>query len=109
MTRLMRTDRRRGARRRLRYHLGKEVMIITLRASIAVFTLGIGSAYAGDGDGHSATTMFTAIQTERIAHAHTIATQPPVDPAQTGAAAVRTSDARAPSHGSWLLRVFSLP
>ena len=37
-------------------------MKIMLHAAIAVFSLGIGSAYAGDGDGNSATTLFTSIQ-----------------------------------------------
>jgi len=30
-------------------------------AAVAALSLGIGSAYAGDGDGHSATTLFTSL------------------------------------------------
>ena len=40
-----------------------------LRAAIAVFSLGIGTAHAGDGDGNSATTLFTSIQNKQAAPA----------------------------------------
>ena len=69
-------------------------MKIMLRAGIAVFTLGIGSAYAGDGDGYSATTLFTSIQNERVAPLHTVAAQPPTVATRNDGAAVQTSDAR---------------
>jgi hypothetical protein len=36
-----------------------------LRATILVFSIGIGSAYADDGDGYSATTLFTSIPGEQ--------------------------------------------
>jgi hypothetical protein len=75
---------------------------IMLRAAIAVFSLGIGSAYAGDGDGYSATTLFTAIQSEEATVARTAA-------AQNDRAAVQTYDTRAQGLGTWLLRVFALP
>jgi hypothetical protein len=87
----------------------KEIVIILLRASIAVFTLGIGSAYAADGDGYSATTLFTSIQHERAAPDGSVAAQVPTVADQNVGAAVQTSDARSQGHGSWLLRVFSLP
>jgi hypothetical protein len=88
--------------------LRKELLIILLRAGIAVFTLGIGSTYAGDGDGYSATTLFTSIQHERAAPVRSVAAQAPTVADQNGGG-VQTSDARSQGHGSWLLRVFSLP
>ena len=36
-----------------------------LRATILVFSIGIGSAFADDGDGYSATTLFTSIPGEQ--------------------------------------------
>ena len=48
----------------------RESMKIMLRAAIAVFSLGIGTAHAGDGDGNSATTLFTSIQNQQAAPAH---------------------------------------
>jgi hypothetical protein len=89
--------------------LTREVMIIMLRAAIAVFSLGIASAYAGDGDGYSANTLFTSIQNARPAHAVNVAAQPPTVAAPSGGAAVQTSDARSQGQGTWLFRVFSLP
>ena len=44
-------------------------MKVVLRAAVAVFSLGIGSAYAGDGDGASVTTLFTTIQDKQAASA----------------------------------------
>jgi hypothetical protein len=89
--------------------LAREIMIIMLRAVIAVFSLGIASAYAGDGDGYSANTLFTSIQNARPAHALTVAAEPPIVVAPSGGTAVQTSDARSPGQGTWLFRVFSLP
>jgi hypothetical protein len=89
--------------------LTRDIMIIMLRAGIAVFSLGIASAYAGDGDGYSATTLFTSIQSARPAHAASGAAQPPAVAAPNGGAAVQTSDARSQGQGTWLFRVFSLP
>jgi hypothetical protein len=77
-------------------------MKIMLRAGIAVFTLGIGAAHAGDGDGHSATTLFTSIQSEHAKAART-------DVAQNNDPASHADSTRTPDRGSWLLRVFSLP
>jgi hypothetical protein len=77
-------------------------MKIMLRAGIAVFSLGIGAAYAGDGDGYSATTLFTSIQSERAAAHRT-------DVAQNNDPAVHADSTRTPDRGSWLFRVFSLP
>ena len=36
-----------------------------IRATIMVFSIGIGSAFADDGDGYSATTLFTSIPGEQ--------------------------------------------
>jgi len=84
---------------------GKAIMNITVRAVVAVFSLGTGLAHAGDGDGYSATTLFTSIQNEQAA-------RPRAAAAQNGAAPVQTSDASdAQQHGktTWLFRVFSAP
>ena len=89
--------------------LTRGIMIVMLRAGIAVFSLGIGSAYAGDGDGYSANTLFTSVQIARPAHAQTVAAQPPAVAAPNGGATVQTSDARSQGQGTWLFRVFSLP
>ena len=48
-------------------------MKILLRAAIAIFSLGIGSAYAGDGDGNSATTLFTSIPSKQASPAPRVA------------------------------------
>jgi hypothetical protein len=84
-------------------------MKIMLRAAIAVFSLGIGSAHAGDGDGNSATTLFTSIQNKLAVPAHGVAAQAPTIAAQNGGAAVQGSDVRSQSQSTWLFRVFSLP
>jgi hypothetical protein len=81
---------------------------ILLSASIAVFSFGIGSAYAGDGDGYSATTLFTSIQNERAADAPTIVSQTPTGAAQIGGA-VKADDTRRQRRGTLLFRVFALP
>jgi hypothetical protein len=73
-----------------------------LGTAIAVFSLGIGSSYAGDGDGHSATTLFTSILNERAVAA-------PTGAAQNSGATVQADDARSQDRGTWLFRVFSLP
>ena len=77
-------------------------MKIMLGTAIAVFSLGIGASYAGDGDGHSAATRFTSIQNERA-----VATQKGT--AQDSGAAVQTYDTRSQGQGTWLFRVFSIP
>jgi hypothetical protein len=84
-------------------------MKILLRAAIAIFSLGIGSAYAGDGDGNSATTLFTSIPSKQASPAPRVAAQTPAVAAQNGGAAVQGPDARSPGQGTWLFRVFSLP
>jgi hypothetical protein len=80
----------------------REIMKIMLGTAIAVFSLGIGSSYAGDGDGHSATTLFTSIQNERAVAA-------PTGVAQNSGTAVQADDARSQGRGTWLFRVFALP
>ena len=80
-----------------------------LRAAVVVFSLGIGSAYAGDGDGNSATTLFTSIQNRQAASARSVAAPIPTIAAQNGGAAVQGPEARSQGRGTWLFRVFSLP
>ena len=75
---------------------------ILLGVSIAVFSFGIGSCYAGDGDGYSATTLFTSIQNERAVAA-------PTGVAQNSGAAVQADGTRGQGRGTWLFRVFALP
>jgi hypothetical protein len=82
-------------------------MKIMLCAAIAIFSLGIGSADAGDGDGNSVTTLFTSIQSKQATPARSVAAEPPTNATQSGGTAVQ--DARLQSQGSWLFRVFSLP
>jgi hypothetical protein len=83
---------------------------IMLRAAVAVFSLGIGSAHAGDGDGHSATTLFTSIQNKQAAPILvSVAAQPPTIAAQNVGAAVQGPDTRSQGQGAWSFRVFSLP
>jgi hypothetical protein len=80
-------------------------MQVMLRAAITVFGLGIGSVYGGDGDGQSATTVFTSIQESHAATDRTLATQPPTVAAPNGSASVAHSQGQA----AWLFRVFALP
>ena len=80
-----------------------------LRTAIAIFSLGIGSAYAGDGDGNSATTLFTSIQNQQAAPSHSVAAQALATAGQNGGAAVQSPDTRSQRQGTWLFRVFSLP
>jgi hypothetical protein len=75
---------------------------------IAIFSLGIDSAYAGDGDGNLATTLFTSIQNNQAAAASSVATQTSTIAVQSGAA-TQAPDARSQGQGTWLFRVFSLP
>jgi hypothetical protein len=77
-------------------------MKITVCAAITVLSLGIGPAYAGDGDGYSATTLFTSIQNEQAARARTVAVR------STGAE-VQAYDAHPQDKSTWLFRVFSSP
>jgi hypothetical protein len=81
-----------------------------LCAGIAVFSLGIGTAHAGDGDGNSATTLFTSIQNKQAASALvSVAAPPPTIAAQNVGAAVQGPDTRSQGQGAWSFRVFSLP
>jgi hypothetical protein len=64
------------------------------------FSLGIGSAHAGDGN--SATTLFTSIQNQQAAPAKSIAAQTPTITGQNGGAAVPRPDARSQGQGTWL-------
>jgi hypothetical protein len=84
-------------------------MKIVLCAAIAVFSLGI--AHAGDGDGNSATTLFTSIQNQQAAPSHSVAAQAltMTIAGQNGGAAVQSADTRSRGQGTWLFRVFSLP
>ena len=85
-------------------------MKIMLRAAIAVFSLGIGTAHAGDGDGNSATTLFTLAQNKQAAPALiSVAAPPPTIAAQNVGAAVQGPDTRSQGQGAWSFRVFSLP
>jgi hypothetical protein len=84
-------------------------MKILLRAAVAMFSLGISFAYAGDGDGNPATTLFTSIQNKQAAPPQGGATQIPAVAAQDGGAAVWGPGARSQGQGTWLFRVFSLP
>jgi hypothetical protein len=80
-------------------------MKTTVCAAITVLSLGIGSAYAGDGDGYSATTLFTALQNEQAMPARTVAVKDSVVPVQTSDA----SDAHPQDKNTWLFRIFSAP
>jgi hypothetical protein len=62
-------------------------MKILLRAALAIFSLGIGSAYAGDGN--SATTLFTSIPSKQATPTPRVAAQIPAVAAQNGGAAVQ--------------------
>ncbi len=68
-------------------------------ATAAVLALGVGSAFAGDGDGYSATTRFTSIPGEQATVAQSAPTQTAV--ASNGAAAAHAyvSNSR---KGTWL-------
>ena len=79
-----------------------EIMKIMLGTTIAVFSLSIGSSYASDGDGHSATTLFTSFQNKRAAVAQN-------GTPQNIGAAVQAYDRRSQGQGILLFRVFSLP
>jgi hypothetical protein len=84
-------------------------MKIMLRAAIAVFSLAIGSAYAGDGDGNSATTLFTSIENRRAAPVCNVAAPTPPIADQNGGAAIQGPDTHSQGQGMRLFRVFSLP
>lgn len=85
-------------------------IIIILRAALMVLTLGIGSAYAGDGDGQSASTLFTTVQAQQQA---AIQARRHADPARFAAPQGRAATAQAggvrPGVGGSLFSVFSLP
>jgi hypothetical protein len=80
----------------------RQIVRIMFGTVIVAFGLGIGSSYAGDGDGQSATTLFTSIQSERAVAA-------PKGIAQNSGAAVQAYDTHSQRQGTWLFRVFSLP
>jgi hypothetical protein len=80
-----------------------------LRAAIAVFSLAIGFAHAGDGDGNSATTLFTSIENRQAAPVRNVAGPTPTITARNGGAAIQGPDAHSQGQGMWLFRVFSLP
>jgi hypothetical protein len=80
-----------------------------LRAAIAVFGLGIGAAYAGDGDGQSADTLFSSIQNRQAVAARTVSAQTPTAADHNPGPAVQAYDDRSQGLGTWLLRVFSSP
>jgi hypothetical protein len=84
-------------------------MIIMLRFAIAVFSVAIGSAYAGDGDGNSATTLFTSIENRQAAPGRNVTAPTPTSAAQNVGAAVQGPGAHSQGQGRWLFRVFSLP
>jgi hypothetical protein len=84
-------------------------MKIMLGAAIAIFSLGIGGADAGDGDGNSVTTLFTAIRSKPAAPGRRVAAEPPTEATQNSGVAAQGSDGRSQNQGSWLFRVFSLP
>jgi hypothetical protein len=86
-------------------------IILTLRASAMVLSLGIGTAYAGDGDGQSAPTLFTTVQAQQQA---AIQARRQADPARVvaamnGGAAAQATGARPQGVGTSLFSIFSLP
>jgi hypothetical protein len=107
-----RSPRDRQGQRRVVNPRSRETMkvIFMLRVSSMVLSLGIGTAYAGDGDGQSAATLFTSVQAQQQAtiQAHRQADPVRVAAAQNGGAAPQAG-ARAPSVGTSLFSVFSLP
>jgi hypothetical protein len=84
-------------------------MKVMLGAAIVAFSIGIGSGYAGDGDGNSATTLFTSIQNERAAKARTAALHTQAAAPQNSDALAQASGNRSQGLGTWLFSVFSLP
>ena len=73
---------------------GGEIMKTMVRAAITVLSLGTGAAYAGDGDGYSATTLFTALENEQAAPARTVAVRNNGAPVQTPTLPTPTRRAR---------------
>jgi hypothetical protein len=71
-----------------------------LLAAAAVLAIGAGSAFAGDGDGQSATTLFTPLPGEQVVPA--LATSPAM--AAIGPTGVVTQTYATTSHasGTWL-------
>ena len=81
-----------------------------VRATVAVWSIGIGAAHAGDGDGHSATTLSASIENKQATPALvSVAAQRPTVAAQNVGAAVQDPDTRSQGQGAWSFRVFSLP
>ena len=86
-------------------------IILILRAAMMVLTLGIASAYAGDGDGQSAVTLFTEVQAQQQAaiqaRRHTNSTR--LATTQNSGATAQANGARPAGVGASLFSVFSLP
>jgi hypothetical protein len=68
-------------------------------ATAAVLALGVGSAFAGDGDGYSATTLFTSLPGEQATLAQSAPARTAV--ASNGPAAAHAYVANG-NHGTWL-------
>lgn len=68
-------------------------------ATAAVLALGVGSAFAGDGDGYSATTKFTSIPGEQATVAQSAPRAPAVASNGSAAANAFVSNSR---QGTWL-------
>jgi hypothetical protein len=68
-------------------------------AAAAVLALGVGSAFAGDGDGYSATTQFTSIPGEQATVAQSA---PPQTATATNEAAVAHTYVTKSHAGTWL-------
>jgi hypothetical protein len=86
-------------------------IIFVLRAAAMVLSLGIGTAYAGDGDGQSGPTLFIAVQAQQQAaiQAHRQADPARVLAAQNNGAAGQANGSRPQGVGTSLFSVFSLP
>ena len=84
-------------------------MKIMILATAAVFSLGVGSAYADSEGISTADTQFTQIPGV-MAQAPAQTAAPPVATAQNGRAVqVAAKDTRSQGLGTWLLRTFPLP
>jgi hypothetical protein len=73
--------------------------LFVLRAATVVLSIGIGSAYAGDGDGAAANTLFTEIP--GVVPQAPVQSAPSVAMAQNGRA-IHTYGTRALDQGVWL-------
>ena len=83
-------------------------MKIMILATAAVFSLGVGSAYADSEGASTVDTQFTQIP--GVMAQAPAQTAPPVAIAQNGRAVqVAAKDTRSQGLGTWLLRTFPLP